>query len=174
MTKPQSEADKIAAKVARASRGDPVEDLPNKAPKLDWKIKALRMRAQGYSYSAIGRAIGRSSATIKAWVEAELYAHVSPVVDEMRRLETVRLESLLTCVQGRIELGDDKAINAAVRISEQIAKLWGLYMPIKVDANVYQQTEQDRELAEIISEAKAQAAVDEARVIQAATEDPDL
>lgn len=170
-----SDIDQIVRRVILAANGDPIEDdQPNGTAPLNLKVKALRLRAAGYSYSAIARAVGRSFKTVKGWVDTELQLHVSPVVDEMRRLETVRLERLLETLQPGIARGDDKAINAAVRISTEISKLWGLYMPIKVDANVYQQTEQDRELADIINTAKAKAAADEARVRQAASEDPDL
>jgi len=166
------EIDQIIQRVIRAANGEPPE--PNGTAPLNLKVKALRLRAAGYSYGAISRAVNRSHGTVKKWVDAELEAHVSPIVDEMRRLETVRLEMLLETLQPGIARGDDKAINAAIRVSEQISKLWGLHMPIKVDANIYEQTEQDRELAELIAMARAQAALSEDRVVRAASEDPDL
>jgi hypothetical protein len=54
------------------------------------------------------------------------------------------------------------------------ARLMGLNMPVRVDVQVTEVTEAERELQEIIREAQARTAAQEADVIAAASEDPDL
>jgi len=55
------------------------------------------------------------------------------------------------------------------------AKLMGMNMPVKLDVAVQQQlTEAELELQEIIREAQAKTAADEAAVIAQASQDPDL
>jgi len=54
------------------------------------------------------------------------------------------------------------------------AKLLGLYVPVKVDVQITALTEAERELQEMINEAKTRTAAMEAAVIAEASEDPDL
>lgn len=50
-------------------------------------------------------------------------------IDELREQESERLDDYLLALEPGITLGDPKAINAAVRISDQRAKLYDLYAP---------------------------------------------
>jgi hypothetical protein len=50
----------------------------------------------------------------------------------------------------------------------------GAIAPVRVDVQVTELTAAEQELQEMINEAKAKTAADEAAVIQAASEDPDL
>lgn len=68
-------------------------------------------------------------------------------------------------------------MDALVRVESATAthaKLMGLNMPVKVDVQLTQLTEAERELQEMIDEATARTAAMEADVIAQASEDPDL
>jgi hypothetical protein len=66
------------------------------------------------------------------------------------------------------------ALSLINTITGQDARLMGLNMPTRVDVQVTELTEAELELQEIIREAQAKTAADEADVIAAASEDPDL
>lgn len=67
-----------------------------------------------------------------------------------------------------------KAIDRLGRVMERESKLLGLDVPVRYDATLTVMSKEEAELQEIISEAKAQAAVLEGEVIRQASEDPDL
>lgn len=67
-----------------------------------------------------------------------------------------------------------EALNRVESVTMSKARLEGAIKPIKVDVEVYALTEAERELQEMVREAQAKAAAEEAAVIAAASEDPDL
>jgi hypothetical protein len=77
------------------------------------------------------------------------------------------MDEYLEKLKPRIDKGDDKAINAALRVSEQRARILGLFAPVKVEGTFTEETEQDRELKEMINEAKARNAVEKDKIAQA-------
>lgn len=49
--------------------------------------------------------------------------------EKLRKIETQRLETLLSALMDKCLAGTVDAIRAATTISDQISRLWGLYMP---------------------------------------------
>lgn len=103
--------------------------------------EAVRLRAEGLPYREIAEQLGFSSenAANKA-VLALMRRTETEAVDELRTLETVRLDRLWrSAVRGierseKSEQGVSAAlITAAVRVSERRARLLGLDAPARVD-----------------------------------------
>lgn len=149
--------------VQQAEAGELPPPVPKGAP-IDLRIQAVRMKADGYSYAGIARALNRNEKTIHEWVDSALEAIMAPDIARLRALEGIRLDSYLTKLKPRIDRGDDKAINAAIRISERRSKLYGLDAPVRVDAHITEDDQTDLELVDLINTARAEASVLEAKL----------
>ncbi|ALE07249.1 hypothetical protein AL755_20130 [Arthrobacter sp. ERGS1:01] len=116
--------------------------LPVDLSVLEKETRAVQLKTEGYSYDDIAVAVGYSnrSAAHKAVVRA-LNRRPAESVDQMREVEGLRLEgmnqTLAEIINSEAASFDEKikAINAAVRVSESIAKLFGLYAPIKTETS---------------------------------------
>jgi DNA-binding CsgD family transcriptional regulator len=98
--------------------------------------KALELRKAGYSYKEIGAQLGISRVAAFQSVMRVLAAYEDDIkeqVPRVRQLELQRLDSMLTKLQPRINQGDDRAINSALKIGERRAKLMGLDAPLEID-----------------------------------------
>lgn len=106
---------------------------------------AFDMQLAGYSLRAISDAsvekFGKRLSPQTVWrrVEAAIAERVNPRVDQLRAVEDARYDHYLKSLQDDIDEGDEKAINAALRIAERRARLHGLDAPVKVgvDATVH-------------------------------------
>ena len=150
--------------------------------------EAARLRAQGWTYRQIADEFGMSHHTsaINAVRRAIQAACVGPA-KELIELEVTRLEMIsdevLDILQrqhplvshGRVILGEDgqplldddiklRAVDRYIRARESFRRLLGLDQPVKVDATVTETTQTDIELAELIREAQAKNAADEAAI----------
>ncbi|MEU6703877.1 hypothetical protein [Streptomyces wuyuanensis] len=123
--------------------------------------QCLQLRLDGHSFRAIAEQVGLAVSTVHDRVRDAIEQDVNPKADELRALELARLESYLVRLVPRINKGDDKAINTAVRISESRRRLLALDMPVTVHATVHEVTQQDLELQEMIRAAKARVALEE-------------
>jgi hypothetical protein len=95
--------------------------------------QALQYRRAGLSIRAIASRLDVSVFTIHEDIKAMLAEAIKENVDnaeQMRTLELDRLDDMLLRIQSQVIKGDLKAIDRALRISEQRAKLLGLYAPI--------------------------------------------
>lgn len=75
-----------------------------------------------------------------------------------------RLEYYLECLEDKIAAGEPRAIEVATKVEERIAKLQGLDAPLKAEVTIDQAEDLDAELQEMIAEAKAQVAAEEAQL----------
>jgi hypothetical protein len=149
---------------------------------------AAQLRAQHWTYQQIADELGwdHKSSAVTAVRRALRDACAGPA-KELVEMESARLEAMydevLTVLQadhvmvshGRVvydEHGNPlpdydiklRAVDRALRTRESFRKLMGLDQPTKVDARVTEVTQQDIELAELIREAQAKNAVEEARI----------
>lgn len=149
----------------------------------------------------IAARFGVSTTTIVRWTRADVDKRSSAVDTPKLRakaaihLEGVRAEAwnLYQALKDTLAIGgvDEegrtrglphpsylKALQDALVRVESVtgahAKLMGLNMPVKVDVQLTELTEAERELQDMIREAQARAAAAEAAVIAAASEDPEL
>lgn len=129
--------------------------------------ECLQLRLEGKSFRAIAAQTGLSTATVFNRVEAAISLEINPKAEQLRAIESERLDVYLDRLKTRINSGDTHAIQTAIRISERRSKLLGLDMPQRIEANVssHEVLQQDIELQELIREAKAKNAVIEAELL---------
>ena len=104
------------------------------AAAADKERQALELRKAGASFQAIADKLGYAdpSGAHRAVVRA-LASTIQQPADELRPLEAERLDRLLLAVWPDACNGDDRAINRALQIMGQRAKLLGLNAPTRVD-----------------------------------------
>lgn len=129
--------------------------------------ECLQLRLEGKSFRAIAAQTGLSTATVFNRVEAAIALEINPKAEQLRAIESERLDVYLDRLKTRIDKGDTHAIQTAIRISERRSKLLGLDMPQRIEANAtfHEVTQQDIELQELIRAAKAKNAVIEAELL---------
>lgn len=130
----------------------------------------FELRLQGFSYREMAKmaeahfGVKMSHETARRRVEKAIDERVRPQAEQYVEEELARLDRYLTKLEPGVAVGDEKAVNAALRVSERRAKLLGLDQPVKVDAQVVQVTQEDLELQELVREAKAARALDHEEV----------
>lgn len=156
------------------------------------------LKAQGLSYRAIeaitaapdGPTSGKriSASTAGEMVREEAACRVDPKVEQWRAIELERLEGIYRDhralrdahwqrAMGSEEKGPevpaalavDRALNGMARVVEQESKVLGIHVT-KIEAQVTEVTQQDLEMQEIIREAKAKVAAEEALIRGEASE----
>lgn len=126
------------------------------------QTRALQLKAQGKSYRDI-------VAIIKAEFRDPTYSYSKCLFDcdnalakaakenthvalhKHRALELLRLEDWLDKLYPFIETGDVKAVNAALKISENRSKLIGLYTPVEVKVRQIVSSRIEEELEAFLS-----------------------
>lgn len=138
------------------------------------------LRLAGKTYTEIARTVGLDPRTVRSYIERELESRVSPKVLEYRELESARLDRYLDKLDPKIEAGDVKAIDTALRVSVRRARLLGLDSPVRIDMVKTEITQEDLAFQELLNEAEARNArvrqeIIEAQVVEplpAVTDDP--
>lgn len=130
-----------------ANKADPSKEV---LVEKMWVCYELRLR--GMSLRAIAKTIGCSHQTVANYLDKANMAIVLPGVEEMRKQEEERLDILLKALDRKIEMGDVRAIETAIRLHERRAKLHGLDRPAEMSVTVHEVDERDRELAELTRE----------------------
>ena len=95
-------------------------------------LQALELRKAGATYQAIADQLGYSNArgAHKA-VASALKATLREPADEVRDLEVARLDAMLLPLWWRVQQGDERAVDRALKIMERRARLLGLDAPSK-------------------------------------------
>ncbi len=125
----------------------------------------FELRLQGYSYREMAKmaeghfGLKMSHETARQRVERAIDERVRPKAEQYVEEELARLDRYLTKLEAGVALGDEKAVNAALRVSERRAKLLGLDQPVKADVQVTQVTQEDLELQELVREAQVARAL---------------
>jgi DNA-binding transcriptional MerR regulator len=100
---------------------------------IERRDQALQLRRAGLSIRAIALRLDVDPSTIHDDLKlmlAEALKENTNNAEQLRTLELERLDGMLLSIQGQALKGDLKAIDRALRISEQRSKLLGLYAPI--------------------------------------------
>jgi hypothetical protein len=135
-----------------------------------------------WSLRKIGDKFGVHHATIANWCRAANVDRQTASVAQLRAEASLQLQAARDQAWKLHELAlltrDVRdalaALSAINMLTGTDAKLMGLNMPVRVDVQHTAITEAERELQQIIDEAKAKTAAEEATVIAQASEDPDL
>lgn len=121
----------------------------NIAQKAEMMARFYKLRSQGLSVRQIADIEGCCIATVSRYCKEAALLVIAPEVEEFRQTQDEQLDMLWNKLQARIEKGDTFAIDAALKILDRRAKLWGLDKPIKHDVTLVETTETDRKLAEL-------------------------
>lgn len=136
------------------------------------RAKLIKARIDGVSYEAIADDPefgynGSVSAARKDFTRAKRAARDAEqeMADIWVQQELDRLDHYLLALAPRVDRGDSRAIEVAIKVGERRAKLLGIDAAVKIDATVTEQpTAQDLELRDMINEAKARIAAEEAEL----------
>jgi hypothetical protein len=103
-------------------------------------------------------------------IQAHINLRVQPLADELRAVTVDRLDRYLVKLDSQIQAGVSVARNVevAVKVEERRAKLLGIDAPAQVEATVHQVDQTDMAIAELVREAQAAAAVEEAALREGA------
>lgn len=142
--------------------------LPNQAKVAEEQKRCYELRLKGHSIRAIAEIVGLPKSTVHERIEAEIANTVPPLAEQVRQMELDRLDRWLLALEDKIADGDTHAITTAIKVAERRAKYLGIDSAVKVEAQVHEVTQEDLALAEMIREAKARAAVEEARIKESA------
>lgn len=160
---PKDVRERNAAAKRRREMGIARVQGDNTKPEADPALLALRewvweQRIAGYRPGEIStmrmEQFGErlSTARVNRIVESACTKATEATAERLRAVENARLDYYLTKLASRIDMGDDKAINAAIRISERRMKMYGADAPVKVDARVTADVGDD--LLDMIQEAR--------------------
>lgn len=132
----------------------------------------IRARIDGVSYEdiandpqfgydgSVGAARKDFTRALRAARDAE-----QEMADTWVQQELDRLDHYLLSLADRVDHGEPRAIEVAIKVGERRAKLLGIDAPVKADVTVTEQpTSVDLELRDMINEAKARAAAEEAEL----------
>lgn len=103
--------------------------MANREADQERKNEAYRLRVAGKTYREIGRLMGIGHGTAERWCKEYMETVSLPLIDEVRKMEVDRLTRYLDVLDARIDDGDDKAVNLAIKVSESLRKLLGVDVP---------------------------------------------
>lgn len=118
-------------------------------------LQALELRKAGASYQAIADQLGYASAkgAHKA-VASAMRATLQEPADEVRLLETTRLDAALLAIWRRVQNGEDRAIDRLLGIMKRRMELLGLALPPERERRITVE-DIDREIARLDAELAA-------------------
>ena len=88
---------------------------------------ALELRKAGVPYQAIAERLGwKSSASAYKAVKKALEDQINEPAEELRQMEIERLNHLLMLIWAKIQQGDMRSIEQALRVMERISTLRGM------------------------------------------------
>jgi hypothetical protein len=174
-------------------RTDAARKKTNSAIVTEQAAQAYELRLAGATLRQIGEQLGISIGTVHKRIATYMAERVDPLADQYRAVELDRLDDLtakayavltarhIVVQHGKVvrdENGEPipdhapilQAIGTLVRLAERRSKLLGLDAAVKVDAQVTTVDPADIELAQMIREAQAKAAAEEARLRGEATQ----
>lgn len=96
---------------------------PNKSEEAR---ECYELSLAGYSQRQIGDKLGHSQSWVRDRLKLHIENRVHPKADEFRAKQIDRAQIYIRSLWSRVLSGDEKAINAAIRTEERIAKLLGL------------------------------------------------
>jgi len=102
----------------------------NKAAVAAEQERAFTLRLGGATYRQIGEALGIPRATAHRRVTDACAERVAPGLEEYRKVEDERLDTLLRRLAPKLATGEVPAIEAARRIGESRRRLWGMDAPV--------------------------------------------
>lgn len=105
------------------------------AERLLKQTQALQLRAHGHNFRAIAKALGCSISTAHALVKEAFVAErkgISEAKADLIEMEILRCDTYLQAIAKKVQAGDVKAVDTALRVGKRRAELLGLDAPTKI------------------------------------------
>ncbi|GAA4085398.1 hypothetical protein [Actinomadura miaoliensis] len=132
------------------------------------RAKAIQLRLAGVPLDKIAEQLEYSSrAAVSKDIARALEANTSELAGrsaELRATELERLDRLQAAAWGKALQGDLEAGNFCLRLIDRRIRLLGLDTPVRADLTIHQVDPADTALAELLNEARARVAAEEARL----------
>lgn len=105
---------------------------------MEKQRRALEMRKAGATYHAIAQAVGYgdASAARKA-IERAIADVIQEPAQEVRTIQIERLNHMLLTLWPKVQAGDERAIDTALRVMDKLDRLMGTDSASQVDVNVH-------------------------------------
>lgn len=135
----------------------------------DRRTRLIRMRIAGVPFQEIADdpafgyngSVGAAKKDFSRAIR-ETQADEQDAADTWRQLELERLDHYLAAMSDKVDKGEPRAIEVALQVGTRRAKLLGLDSPERIEATVTEVAPVDLELRDMINEAKARVAAQEA------------
>lgn len=139
----------------------PPQRKPNTAALALEAAQCFDLKVQGYSLRQIAELTGLSKDTVSNRIRHAVDTMISPRVEDYRALQDQQIDALEAEVLAVMRTVDQpetrlKAVDRLVRLMERRARLHGIDAPVKVDATITQQTQQEIELEALFANLDAQ------------------
>lgn len=143
--------------------------LVNKADAAEQSRRCYELKLAGWSHDRIAEELGISYGTVVNRIKAHIEVRVQPLADELRSVMVDRLDLCIEKLHEQIQDPDAagrlaRNVEVLVKVEERRAKLLGVDAPERVEAIVTEVTQADVALAELVAEARAASAVQEAQL----------
>lgn len=145
-------------------QGPKTHQAPNAADIAKQQAECYQLQLDGLSIRDIAKRTGLSVGTVHRRINARCEAIVQPLAEQVRARHLSQIKAWLIRINEQIERDYAVARNVEVgtRLLEREAKLLGIDAPQRVEATVTEVTQEDIALAELVAEANAKAAIEEA------------
>lgn len=103
------------------------------------QAQAIQLRAHGHNFRAIAKALGCSLSTAHSLVNEAFAAEragISEAKADLVELEVVRCDTYLQAIAKKVQAGDTKAVDTALKVADRRARLLGLDAPTKQEIAV--------------------------------------
>ncbi len=113
------------------------------------KSEAIQLRISGMSYRQIADAMHCSDSRAHEMVQEALRDIPAPDVEALRKEQDAMIRSLYLALVPRINKGEPRAIEVALKLLERLAKLHGLDAPTKQIIEVITEEAVDKAIREL-------------------------
>ena len=131
---------------------EPMASENNDPEVVEKERKVLELRRAGYTFDDIARSVGYASPSGAFYaLSRALTRTLQQPADELRKMESDRLDRLQMAVWARALQGDPKAVDTVLKIMDRRSRLLGLDAPTKmqVEATNYDGSTIDAEVAKL-------------------------
>jgi transposase len=90
-------------------------------------------RKNGFTYPELAEKYELSLSTVHGIVAKYVEDAIKPAADELRQFEIERLEQYKRALQPRIDRGEPRAIEVAIKVGESLRKLTGIDATTKIE-----------------------------------------
>jgi predicted DNA-binding protein (UPF0251 family) len=130
-------------------------------------IEALRLKILGKRDVDIAAALGVARATVTKRLAQAIETHGQATVAEHREIAKQRLEVALQALAPGVEAQDYEAVRIWAEVTAKYAKLVGAEAPVQAEVHVTVETEQEKQLRDLLAQAERDEKVRESEIVDA-------